>query len=464
MARHRFTLHTVVIILVAVGCLVAIGITAFKHQKWRAVWLPWLERESDPVIEAAAGGTKSPGDEGHAPPVANASIRISANGLKNVGYKPLVLEPRAYERFLTLPAIVVERPGRSQLHITAPLTGIVTEIHAVTGEAVDAGEPLFELRLTHEELVAAQRDFLQTIANLEIVEREIERLEGLDEGVIAGRRVLEKQYERQKLEVSAMAEVQAMLLHGLSEEQVGEIRVTQQLFRNVTVRTPPHVHDEEHCEDTHLYTVQSLGVAKGEQVQVGQEMAVLADHCELLVEGLAFEDDAAAIRAAAEARRTITARLVRAEDRTELVEGLQLLYVADQIDPDSRALKVYLRLPNAVARESREGSKRFLEWRYKPGQRMQIGIPVETWEDQFVLPTTAVVAEPVEAFVFRQNGDRFEQIAVHVVHRDQQAVVIANDGTLFPGDVLAATGAYQMYQALKNQAGGGIDPHAGHNH
>ena len=34
----------------------------------------------------------------------------------------------------------------------------------------------------------------------------------------------------------------------------------------------------------------------------------------------------------------------------------------------------------------------------------------------------------------------------------------------FPGDVVAARGAYQMHLALKNQAGGGVDPHAGHSH
>ena len=81
-----------------------------------------------------------------------------------------------------------------------------------------------------------------------------------------------------------------------------------------------------------------------------------------------------------------------------------------------------------------------------------------------MLPVDAVVQEGAETFVFRQNGDHFDRIAVHVEDRDPQQVVIANDGAVYPGDVLAAQGAYQMHLALKNQAGGGIDPHAGHNH
>jgi len=32
------------------------------------------------------------------------------------------------------------------------------------------------------------------------------------------------------------------------------------------------------------------------------------------------------------------------------------------------------------------------------------------------------------------------------------------------GSTLAMSGAYEMHLALKNQAGGGVDPHAGHNH
>ncbi len=55
-------------------------------------------------------------------------------------------------------------------------------------------------------------------------------------------------------------------------------------------------------------------------------------------------------------------------------------------------------------------------------------------------------------------------MAVHIEHRDRSSAVVANDGAVFPGDVVAAKGAYQLHLALKNKSGGGIDPHAGHNH
>ncbi len=394
-----------------------------------------------------------------------ASIELSENGLKNIGFEPFIVEPSRYDKFLTLPAIIVERPGRSQSHVTAPLTGVVTEIHCVNGEAIEPGQPLFEMRLTHEELVAAQRDYLRTVENLAVIDREIARLKSLDTGVIAGRRVLEQEYEKQKLEASLRAESQAMLLHGLSEEQVTEIRRTGHLLQNITVRAPEHLHKNNTCASDHPFQIQRLGVAQGEHVEVGRELAVLADHCELHIEGQAFEDDVPLIRQAAEAGREVTASLLIADSPGAKVSDLEVLYVADQIDPETRAFKFYMTLANKIALDKTTlTGKRFVEWVYKPGERMQLKVPVDSWEDQLVLPTTAVVDEGAEAYVYRQVGDHFEQVSVQVLNRDQDAVVIANNGSLSEGDVIAGNGAYQMHLALKNKAGGGIDPHAGHNH
>lgn len=392
-------------------------------------------------------------------------VALSEQGLRNVGYEPYQLQLRDYERMLTLPAMVVGRPGRSEFFVTAPLTGIVTNIYCIPGEAVEEGQPLFDLRLTHEELVAAQREFLRNVENLGVVNREIERLQGLSEGVIAGRRVLEQQYERQKLEASLHAETQAMLLHGLTQEQVDEIRETRKLFRSITIRVPVHDHSQDMCPAEHTLQIRKLSVSQGQQIEAGSQLAVLGDHCELMIEGLAFEDDAAKIRRATREGHKARARLLVEDDKLQPLENLEVLYVADQIDTESRAFKFYLRLPNEIAldKRSQEG-KRFIEWVFKPGQRMQLELPVETWKVQLVVPTEAVIDEGAESYVYEQHGDHFDRVPVHVVHRDQNWVVLDNDGSLHAGDTIAGNGAYQIHLALKNQAGGAVDPHAGHNH
>ena len=48
------------------------------------------------------------------------------------------------------------------------MTGVIRHVHAVSGEAVKPGVLLFEIRLTHEDLVSAQTDFLQTLGELDV--------------------------------------------------------------------------------------------------------------------------------------------------------------------------------------------------------------------------------------------------------------------------------------------------------
>jgi multidrug efflux pump subunit AcrA (membrane-fusion protein) len=95
---------------------------------------------------------------------------------------------------------------------------------------------------------------------------------------------------------------------------------------------------------------------------------------------------------------------------------------------------------------------------------MQLLLPVERWTDRIVLPVDAVAQDGPDAYVFQPNGDHLDRRPVHVEYRDQFSVVIANDGSIFPGEMVAISGAQQMQLALKNKAGGGIDPHAGHSH
>jgi hypothetical protein len=185
----------------------------------------------------------------------------------------------------------------------------------------------------------------------------------------------------------------------------------------------------------------------------------------LFIEGRAFEDDAEQLRQAAREDWEISATPVGGHEEDEQVKGLKLLYLADQIDLESRAFHFYLRLPNRIVLDQKSATgHRFIEWQFKPGQRMELRVPMERWTDRIVLPVTAVVEEGAETYVYRQNGDHFDRVTVYIEYRDRDSVVIANNGSLFPGDVVAANGAYQMHLALKNKSGGGVDPHAGHDH
>ena len=209
-----------------------------------------------------------------------------------------------------------------------------------------------------------------------------------------------------------------------------------------------------------------LPVSPGQQVEAGQELCVLADHCELFVEGRAFEDDASsAARGGAEGWEIAATLLVGhgGEQRYSRLEAA-VPGRPRSIPNRGRFISICGCRTKLCSTRKRPDGHRFIEWRFKPGQRMELRVPVERWTDRIVLPVDAIVEEGAETYVYRQNGNQFERVPVHVEYRDRDSVVIANEGTLFPGDVVAAKGTYQIHLALKNKSGGGIDPHAGHNH
>jgi multidrug efflux pump subunit AcrA (membrane-fusion protein) len=346
------------------------------------------------------------------------------------------------------------------------MTGIVTRIYPIPGEAIPPGAPLFDLRLTHEDLVEKQAFLLRDMEQRDVIQREVDRLEAVTRsGAVAGKTLLEKTYERQKIDASIRAEREALLLHGLSEEQIAFIENERRLVRQVLISAPAP--DESHTIGKHedYLQVGRLSVQRGDHVNAGDSLAILTDHCRLYIEGMAFEQDAHALTKAAGQQLPVSAWIESNGDGMQELRDLRILYIQNEVERDSRALKFYVSLANQLSRhDTSQDGHCFIAWRYRPGQRVEVRVPVETWSQRIVLPVDAVVKEGAEWFVFQQNGGRFDRTPVHVEYRDQRWAVIANDGSLFPGDVVAVSGAYQMHLALKNKAGGGVDPHAGHNH
>jgi len=450
-------------LIVAAGMLAALAAAA--------TWPWWMPPARHAFLPAAESGEHAESADNHAGHDHGAaddteSLELSPQGRKNIGLELVTVELSDFEQTISVPATLAERPGRSQITVSAPMTGILTRTYPIRGAAVAPGDPLFDLRLTHEDLVTKQAELLRALEELDVVKKEVARLEEVTaSGAVAGKRLLEGQYEQRKIEAAIRAERQALLLHGLSEEQVDSIVEDRRLLSSLTIKTPPLL-DCVACTDHEEYLqVASLPINPGEQVAAGTQLGTLTDHCELYVEGKAFEHDAEALNRAANDAAPVTAVIDANGSGQREVEGLEILYVESEVERDSRALKFYVALPNELVRnETTADGHRFISWRYRPGQRVELLVPIKRWEEGIVLPVEAVVQEGAEWYVYRKRGDRFERQPVHVEHRDGRHAVIESDGALFPGDQVAGQGAYQIHLALKNKAGGGADAHAGHHH
>lgn len=498
--------------LTVIAVLVVGGLT---YQRWWPRLQGWVQATSQqfrPVSgEAEPGGhpghdESAPGHEDHAAHPAESeqsSIEVSAQALLNLGLTREYLQPvqrTTYWRSIRVPAVIVEQPGRTRIQVATPMTAIVTKLHVVSGQSVAAGQLLFTLRLTHEDLVTSQSEFLTALGELDVERLELERLQKVTPGAIPANVILERKYAIQKLESRLAADREALKLHGLNDEQVQGIEDDRKLLRTLEVYAPAlsgSADSEYRLSDIHLQTVsfqpgegngapprtpddvtepdsqaaqdpvlilEELKVHQGQTLNAGEPLCVLANYSQLYIEGQAFERDAPAIVSARERGWKVTGHFERGAPETPL-HDLPIAYVANEVDVDARTLHFYVHLDNQMLpHPPGADARKYISWKYRPGQRLELSVPVEEWPDQMVLPVEAIAQEGAESYVFLQNGKHFDRKSVHVKYRDQSSVVIANDGSVYASDVVALRGAHQLQMALKNKSGGGIDPHAGHTH
>ena len=481
--------------------LLLAGTTAITYPIWWPILNGWVdgtvasrrESGSDHGGEHDVAADDQAGHD-HAGHEESASLELTLQSMKNLGLTAEYLQPVKLSNFyrtVTIPAIVVAKSGRTDIQVSSPMIGIVQHVHAVRGEAVVPGDMLFEVRLTYEDLVDTQTQLLKNLSDLEIEEREVTRLEEVTRsGAVASKLLLERQYALQKLQSSINSQRAALKLHGLSDEQVETIVRERRLLRDLTIIAPAiddHSHDEDNLrlsdrrfrpasfagdrppanpqvEQPTPLIVEQLSASKGQGVQAGEMLCTLSDYSSLYIEGKAFEQDAPAI-AEVVAKGWPLEAVIPGVNGQDIVANLKLAFVASAVEPQSRTLSFFVSLPNTILRdETTTEGQRFVTWKYRVGQRLEVRVPVEAWEQQIVLPVDAAVKDGADWFVFQQNGDHFDRVAVHVKHRDQRYVVIENDGAIFPGDVIALRSAHQMQMAIKNKSGAGADPHAGHNH
>jgi multidrug efflux pump subunit AcrA (membrane-fusion protein) len=266
---------------------------------------------------------------------------------------------------------------------------------------------------------------------------------------------------------------QELLNRGLSAEQIDAVsqgnfvssvevvapppRADSALLKDLTRQEVQTVNYEIKADVT--YEVQSLAVELGQTVQAGEMIISLANHQSLYVVGHAFKREAGLIEQAAQNGTPI--EIGFAEDSAELWPPLdqqfQIRHFSNTIDVDTRTFDFFVPLQNQL-RTYEKGGTQFLVWRFRPGQRTRIEVPVQKFTNVFVMPSEAIVREGADAFVYRQNGDLFNQIAVHVLHEDRQNVVIANDGSITPGTYLAQNAAASLRRVLKSQSASGMQP------
>lgn len=396
-------------------------------------------------------------------------VALAPKTIQTLDLKESSVQLQDVWRSLRIPATIVEKPGQSEHSLASPVNGIVQQLTVVSGQAVSPGDELFRLRVTDEALSQAQVDLLKAITKMDVIDAELERLEPLiRSGTVSGQRKRELGYERQQLDAQRQLHMQELLMRGLDDAQVEAIAESRELLRDFVIRFPGHGHGRAAHENHEGpdYSIESVLARPGTTVKRGDDVCRMAYHAELYLTGSAFENELDAIVKAADARKEITATFgtLGAEYRRE---GLIIEYIDNHVDEQSQTFSFYIPLENEVVRDVKnEDGVRFRTWRFKPGQRAQLSVPIEEFADHIRLPLAAIVRDGIHVYVFRRldhsHGDEveYQRVPVQIAYQDEQYAVLRNDGALQVGQKVIANRAYELNLELKADEGGG----GGHGH
>jgi biotin carboxyl carrier protein len=442
--------------LITALIVVAVAGTAFFT---RQSWLPYFVGAPTATKAADDHHDHAHGDAQRVTlsPQAQANLRLSVEAIA----------PETYWRSIQIPGMVVDRPGLSDRAVTTSATGIITEIRARPGDTVRAGQPLFTLRLQSETIQNAQAELFKNTRDLQS-NAEQRALLVRAGGAVPEQRLMELDNQERRLKAAAASYRQELLSRGLKPDQVtaaaeGRFAVEITIAApGATIDGQPLISDAPRVDTPEVaFEMEEMKAQLGDHVQAGQTLATLANHQLLLIEGRAFKQESSLLERAAQNGWPVQAEFAEeASDWPETTKELKVQHLANSVDPISRTFAFYLPLTNQSRAYTHDG-RTHLVWRFRPGQRVRLQVPVEKFEDVFPLPVSGIVRDGAETYVFRQNGDVFDRKPVHVVFQDRQTAVIANDGSIGPGQFITRNGAATLNRVLKAQA---LGEEAGHGH
>lgn len=450
----------------------------------RALFTPWLERFAAQINLTRSATAKSALDEdahgshdshgthdSHTSSSATRSrsaarvpsVELSLPAQRNLQLSSEPLKLQNYWKSHLIPGEFVDRPGVSDRGITAPVTGVVVQVHAFPGDRVEVGDRLFTLRLTSEYLQNTQAELFRAHRETELIQAQRNRLtKAAEGGAIAQSRLIELDQQIQRQQAFIVGYRQDLIARGLQPEQLDQV-ARGQFVTTLDVAAGNALGGSEATDEQ--YEMQSLNVELGSQVQAGQLLATLSNHRELYIRGHAFKREAPQLERAAREGWPISVEFAEDDPQSwpALTERLEIRHLANSVDEATRTFAFFIPISNQSHRYEKQGQP-FTVWRFRPGQRVRLFVPMEQFQDVFVVPQSAVVRDGAEAYLFRQNGDRFYRYSVQVLHEDRKSMVVAPDSGIRPGWHVVQNNAAALHRILQSQAGthepAGVHVHA----
>jgi cobalt-zinc-cadmium efflux system membrane fusion protein len=340
---------------------------------------------------------------------------------------PGVVKPEAALKQALKVAPVATSPFSEMLHVAgridfdeqrvsrigATVTGRVTDLYAMLGDEVRAGQVL--ARLHSSELGAAQLSFLKANAQTGLQSQNAERARQLFAADVIGRGELqrrESEYEIAAAEMRAFRDQLRVL--GMSAGAIA------QLARNGSIDSYSPVFSSISG------TVVERNVAQGQVVQPADALYTVADLSRVWVVAEVPEQQAAMV-AEGQTVEIVVPSLGNGAG-SDHVKG-KLIYVGRTVNPQSRTVLVRTELDNA-------------EGRLKPAMLASMVIASKP-VDQLVVPGSAVVRDGNEELVYVEQPDGLFKLAKVKLGASSDGMRVVQSG-LKAGERVVVDGAFHL--------------------
>jgi cobalt-zinc-cadmium efflux system membrane fusion protein len=300
--------------------------------------------------------------------------------------------------------------------IGAAVTGRVTEVHAILGQRVKAGETLATLHSA--ELSAAQLNYLKALSQEELQSNAVNRAKLLFKADVIGAAEL----QRRESELSqAQAELQA------SYDQLSVMGMTKSAkLRLAETRTVRSISSITATLDGAIIV---RNVTPGQVVQPSDALFTVADLSHVWVVAEIPEQQASLVK------KGETAQALVAALNGKRITG-KLIYVADTINPDRRTVLVHMDVTNS------DGT-------LKP--EMLASMLIESAPQQRLLvPSSAVVREYNKDHVFVQLDEKSFSLRAVILGQESNGFITVESG-LEEGERIVTEGAFHLNNERKRK-------------
>ncbi len=314
-------------------------------------------------------------------------IRISAAQIDKAGIRfSEVQSAQSATEGLRLAGSAVTPPNRMEV-VSTPAAGVVQALLVNSLENVKAGQTI--ARIHSPDLLQWQRDYVQQFTQLEMITKKAERDESLlSEGIISAGRAQETRNHLQQARVAVQERAQMLKLAGLSESAIARLNNPSGLTPVIDIRSSAGG------------SVLEWMVTPGQRVEAGAPLAKVARAGELWLELQASR---------AQGEQIAVGDVVKTKS---CKQSGKVLAIATQLSESNQLVMVRASLP---------GADKCL----KPGQYLEATIsnktpPASGWS----LPSTALVRNGSNEFVFVRNAEGVQAIPVTVVSRAIDQVIV----------------------------------------